>query len=65
MFITLSSAADDVADEAVDDVAGEADDNAAGEAAEVLRINVAEVASGLQFEIVQQSFCGKPREVHV
>lgn len=40
-------------------------DEIAGEAADVLRMNAAEVASGLQFEIDQQLFCGKPREVHV
>ena len=45
----LSSAANEAADEAADE----------------LRINVAAVAVGLQFEIDQHSFCAKPREVHV
>ena len=50
---------------ATDEVTGEAADEAASEDADVLRINAAEVASGLQFEVDQQSLCGKPREVHV
>ena len=43
---------------AADEAAGEAADETADEAADVLRINVAAVAVGLQFEIDQHSFWG-------